>query len=229
LQQQYLRNEDRMTARLPHSVLPGISRWLAAGALLSLLAATPAALAEERFYKYDNAEGLPVIDDRVPPELAHKGYTVLNRAGRVVEVVPRTLTEEERKANPGAVQAMLRAEEAERQRRYDEALLARYSSVADIEDLQRRKVNEVQVRINLQKGTVAGLKQQLESEHAKAAELELAEAPVPAEVQKKIEELRASIAEEEARIARLEQDRNTTQARYQFDIERFRAIRPDSR
>ena len=81
----------------------------------------------------------------------------------------------------------------------------------------------------LQKGSIAGLKQQLESEHAKAADLELAEAPVPADLQEKMEELRASIAEEEARIARLEQDRSTIQARYQFDIERFRAIRPDSR
>ena len=218
-----------MTSRPFHRDVPALPRWLGVVALLYLLGAPASALAEDRFYKYDNAEGIPVIDDRVPPELAHKGYTVLNRAGRVVEVVPRTLTAAERKANPGAVQAMLRAEEAERQRRYDEALLARYSSVADIEDLQRRKVNEVQVRINLQKGSIAGLKQQLESEHAKAADLELAEAPVPADLQKKIEELRASIAEEEARIARLEQDRSTVQTRYQFDIERFRAIRPGSR
>lgn len=218
-----------MTSRPFHRDVPALHRWLGVVALLSVLGTPPCALAEDRFYKYDNAEGIPVIDDRVPPELAHKGYTVLNRAGRVVEVVPRTLTAAERKANPGAVQAMLRAEEAERQRRYDEALLARYSSVADIEDLQRRKVNEVQVRINLQKGSIAGLKQQLESEHAKAADLELAEAPVPADLQEKIEALRASIAEEEARIARLEQDRSTVQTRYQFDIERFRAIRPDSR
>ena len=218
-----------MTSRPFHRDVPALPRWLGVVALLSVLGAPASALAEDRFYKYDNAEGIPVIDDRVPPELAHKGYTVLNRAGRVVEVVPRTLTAAERKANPGAVQAMLRAEEAERQRRYDEALLARYSSVADIEDLQRRKINEVQVRINLQKGSIAALKQQLESEHAKAADLELAEAPVPADLQKKIEELRASIAEEETRIARLEQDRSTVQARYQFDIERFRAIRPDSR
>ena len=218
-----------MTSRPYHRDVPALSRWLGAAALLSVLGGPPAAFADELFYKYDNDEGIMVIDDHVPPQFAHRGYTVLNRAGRVVEVVPRTLTAEERKANPGAVQAMLRAEEAERQRRYDEALLARYSSVADIEDLQRRKVNEVQVRINLQKGSVAGLKQQLESEHAKAAELELAEAPVPAELQKKMEELRALIAEEEGRIARLEQDRSTTQARYQFDIERFRAIRPASR
>ena len=218
-----------MTSRLFHRDVPALPRWLGVVALLSVLGAPASALAEDRFYKYDNAEGIPVIDDRVPPELAHKGYTVLNHAGRVVEVVPRTLTAAERKANPGAVQAMLRAEEAERQRRYDEALLARYSSVADIEDLQRRKVNEVQVRINLQKGSIAGLKQQLESEYAKAADLEQAEQPVTADIQKKMEELRASIAEEEARIARLEQDRSTVQTRYQFDIERFRAIRPGSR
>jgi hypothetical protein len=218
-----------MTSRPFRPVVPALSRWLGAAALLSALGGAPAALAEERFYKYDNAQGITVIDDRVPPQLAHKGYTVLNRAGRVVEVVPRTLTAEERKANPGAVQAMLRAEEAERQRRYDEALLARYSSVADIEDLQRRKVNEVQVRINLQKGSIAGLKQQLESEHAKAADLEQAGQPVTADIQTKMEELRAAIAEEEARIARLEQDRSTVAARYQFDIERFRSIRPGSR
>ena len=32
----------------------------------------------------------------------------------------------------------------------------------------------------------------------------------------------------EARINKLEQDRSTTAARYQFDIERFRAIRSGS-
>jgi molecular chaperone GrpE (heat shock protein) len=87
----------------------------------------------------------------------------------------------------------------------------------------------VQVRINLQKGSIAGLKQQLESEHAKAADLEQSAQPVTADIQKKMEELRASIAEEEARMARLEQDRSTVAARYQFDIERFRSIRSGSR
>ena len=51
---------------------------------------------------------------------------------------------------------------------------------------------------------------------------------MPAEVQQKMEQLRAAIAEEETRIARLEQDRSTIAARYQFDMERFRAIRPGS-
>lgn len=185
--------------------------------------------AEEFFYKYDNAEGVTVIDDHVPPEFAHQGYLVLNRAGRVIEVVPRALTEEEKRANGPAIQARLRAEEAERQAHYDDALLARYSSVADIEDMQRRRSGEIQVRINLQKGTIANLKAQLEKDQGDAAELEMSEQAVPAQLSERIEGLRASIAEEEARITRLEADKKTVEARYQFDIERFRALRADAR
>jgi hypothetical protein len=185
--------------------------------------------AEELFYKYDNAEGVTVIDDHVPPQFAHKGYLVLNRAGRVVEVVPRALTESERRANGPAVQARLRTEEAERQKRYDEALLARYSSVADIEDLQRRRANEIQVRINLQKGTIAGLKEQLETEQADAAEVEMSGEDAPATIGARIEELRAAIVDEEARVVRLEHDKSTVEARYQFEIERFRTLRPGAR
>ncbi len=198
-------------------------------ALLLGLAISGGALAAGVFYKYDNAEGVTVIDDHVPPEFAHKGYLILNQAGRVTEVVPRALTDEEKQANGPAIQARLRAEEAEKQARYDEALLARYSSVADIEDMQRRRIGEIQVRINMQHGTIAGLKGQLEREQAGAAELEMSGRAVPEQVGTRIEELRAAIAEEEARIARLEVDRRTVEARYQFDIERFRLIHPQAR
>jgi len=200
------------------------TRWFAAGLLLALAGGASCAQAEEKFYRYENAEGITVIDDHVPPQFAPKGYSVLNRAGRVIEVVPRALTEAERKSDSVAVQARLRAEEAGRQKRYDEQLLARYSSVSDIEDMQRRKVGEVQVKINLQKGTMADLRQQLEKQQAQAAELEMGGASVDPVLQKNIDDLRASIAQEEAGIAKLEQEKKTTEARYRFDIERFRAI-----
>ena len=220
-----------MTSRPFHPVVPALSHGWARLRCCPRLAARRPRWPRSAFTSYENAKGITVIDDRVPPQLAHKGYTVLNRGGRVVEVVPRTLTAEERKANPGAVQAMLRAEEAERQRRYDEALLARYSAVADIEDLQRRKVNEVQVRSTCRRASIAGLKQQLESEHAKAADLEQAGQPVTADIQTKMEELRASIAEEEARISQARARTGAPSRRdYQFDIERLSAaIRPGSR
>ena len=212
-----------ISALLP-AAFPGRPRWLTVGLLLCLLGVTPFAAAEERFFRYENSEGVTVIDDHIPPRFASKGYEILNRAGRVIEVVPRALTAEELKSDSAAVQARLRAEEAERQKRYDQSLLARYSSVADIEDVQRRKVSEVQVRINLQKGTVADLKQQLEKEQGQAAEMEMGGQTVDPKLQQRMDDLRSAIADEEARIGKLEQEKKTTEARYQFDIERFRAI-----
>ena len=50
-----------MNSRSFHCVAPAFSRWLGATALLSALAGAPVALADELFYKYDNAEGVTVI------------------------------------------------------------------------------------------------------------------------------------------------------------------------
>lgn len=205
----------------------GFRPMLAGGMLVAALAANAAADGD-LYYRYENAEGVTVIDDHVPPRYAHKGYSVLNDSGRVVEVVPRALTEAERRdANSPAVQARLRAEEAERQRRYDAILLARYSSIADIEAAQQRKVNEIAVRINLLKGNIASLKQQLESRQQVAAEIERSGEPVPEEYPRSIESLRAEIAEAQSQISRYEVERTATEMRFTLDVERFRQLRPD--
>lgn len=202
-----------------------------AGCLLAWTAAAGAADATapqgELFYRYENAEGVTVIDDHVPPKFAHKGYQVLNAAGRVVEVVPRALTDAElRDSSSAAVQERLRQEEMVRQRRYDEMLLTRYSSVDDIEAAKLRRVNEIKVRVNLEKGNIASLKQQLETRQEEAASLERSGETVPAEYGRNIESLRGEIAKSEGQIERLEVERTTTEMRFMMDIERFRILRP---
>lgn len=198
-----------------------IGLCLLTGAPLSLLAQ------QELFYRYVDATGDTVIDDHVPPQFVHKGYTVLNKSGRVVEVVPRALTEAERRdSNNPAVQARLRAEQGERQRLQDQLLLSRYSSVADIEDAQLRRVNDIKVRINLLKGNIASQKQKLESRQEKAAEIERSGEAVPEEYPQTIEALRAEIAELEAQIERNEVERTATEMRYALEIERFKELRP---
>jgi chromosome segregation ATPase len=208
-----------MPKRVMHRLFLGLC-WLLAVPLLQA--------EEELFFRYENAEGVTVIDDHVPPQFAHKGYAVLNSTGRLVELVPRALTDAERgDPNNAGVQARLRAEEAERQRREDNVLLARYSSAADIEAAQTRRVNEIKVRINLLKGNVASLKEQLETRQAKAAEIERSGEQVPEEYPQTIEALRAEIAEAEAQIARHQVERTTTEMRYDLEIERFKVLRPE--
>lgn len=196
--------------------------------LAALALACWPALAEELFYRYENADGVTVIDDHVPPDLAYKGYSVLSRAGRVVEVVPRALSEAERNdPNGEAVRLRLAAEDRERQKRFDQALLTRYSTLADIEDAKSRKVNEIKVRINMLKGNIASLRQQLEARQQEAAGHEREGQAVPADLPKTIESLRAEIAKSEAQIGRHDVELKATELRYDMEIQRFRTLRPE--
>ena len=185
------------------------------------------ALGEEVFFRYENSDGVTVIDDQVPPQLAHKGYQVLNQAGRVIEVVPRALTDAERRqSNNSVIQAQLRKEEEARQARYDDMLLARYSTVEDIDAARKRRLNEIRVRINLLKGNVANLKQRLEAEQAQAAELERSGQAVPKELPGTVESLRAEIGVADSQIERFKNELKTTDMRFTMDVERFHILHP---
>ncbi len=196
------------------------------GLLASLLLSAPV-FADELFFRYENAEGVTVIDDQVPPQFAHKGYQVLNPAGRVVEVIPRALTETERKQSDNSViRAQLRREEQERQARYDDMLLARYSAIADIEDARKRRLNEIKVRINLLKGNISNQKQQLEARQEEAATLERGGQAVPEELTGTIESLRAEIGVADGQIERFKTELTATDLRFDMDVERFHILRP---
>lgn len=200
---------------------------LVPGLLAALLHATPAA-AEGVFFRYENAEGVTVIDDHVPPQFAHKGYQVLNEAGRVIEVVPRALTNAERmQSNNSVIQAQLRREEEARQARYDDMLLARYSTVEDIEAARTRRLNEIKVRINMLKGNIANLKQQLETRQEEAASLERAGQGVPKELAATIESLRGEIGVADGQVTRFRSEIAATDLRFTMDVERFRILRPN--
>lgn len=203
------------------------ARAMAPALLCALLLAAPV-LAEGSFFRYENAEGVTVIDDHVPPQFAHKGYQVLNAAGRVVEVIPRALTEAERKqTNNSVIQAQLRREERERQARYDDMLLARYSTVEDIDAARARRLNEIKVRINMLKGNIANLKQRLESSQEEAAALERNGDKVSTELTGTIESLRAEIGVADNQVARFRSELAATDLRFNMDVERFHILRPN--
>lgn len=186
------------------------------------------AMAEGEFFRYENAEGVTVIDDNIPPQFTSKGYQVLNAAGRVIEVVPRALTDAERKqTNNSAIQAQLRREEQQRQARYDDTLLARYSTIDDIEAARKRRLNEIKVRLNLLKANIANLKEQLEARQKEAAELERGGQPVPAKLTGTISSLRSEIGVADGQQSRFQKELAATDLRFDMDVERFRILRPN--
>lgn len=46
-------------------------------------------------YKYVNEDDITVLDSHVPARYVKNGYTILRMDGRVLEVVPRALSDEE--------------------------------------------------------------------------------------------------------------------------------------
>jgi hypothetical protein len=51
--------------------------------------------AAAELYKYTNEDGITVLDSHVPARYIKDGYTILSLNGRVMEVVPRALTDQE--------------------------------------------------------------------------------------------------------------------------------------
>jgi len=182
---------------------------------------SPVALSRD-LYRYYDGEGKMVVDYRVPTEYAGAGYEVLNEDGVVTKVVPRELTEEERQQrNALEIQQAAAEAEQERLRKWDESLLLRYSTIADIEDMRERSLRDLRIRVSILKSNRRSLKQQVENYQSQAADLERRGQEVDVGRLQVIEELQREIATTDRAIAEREREIQEVSAGYQADIERF--------
>ncbi|MEZ5570572.1 MAG: hypothetical protein R3E64_01000 [Halioglobus sp.] len=177
-------------------------------------------------YRYRNAEGNVVVDYQVPADAVGRGYEVLNKDGMVIKVVPRELTPEERKTKDALeMQDREARAEQERLRQWDESLMLRYSTVADIEDARRRALGDLQIRMSILRGNRRSLKQQVENYQAQAANLERSGMSVDVERLRTIETLQAEIAATERDIADRQREIEQLETAYDADVERFEMLR----
>jgi hypothetical protein len=197
-------------------------RRVVVGALLLSLASMVEA---KPLYRYRNAEGNVVVDYHVPATSVGGGYEVLNSKGMVIKVVPRALTAEEMKTKDAQDkrEQEARAEE-ERLRKWDESLLLHYSTVADIEDAQRRAQGDLQIRMGSLRGHRHSLKQTVENYQAHAADTERAGKSVDVERLRTIERLQNEIAATERDIQDRQLEIEALDASYEADIERFKML-----
>ena len=173
-------------------------------------------------YRYKNAEGVTVVDYQVPAEYVKNGYEILNMDGMVVEVVPRELTGEEKKVLNAQQELEAEAKvEEQRLRDWDESLLLRYSTVADIEAARERALRELRIRLSILKSNKRSLKQQVENYQAQAADLERSGQKVDVARISAIEDMQAEIDSTERSINDREREIEDVSAAYQRDIERF--------
>lgn len=196
--------------------LPPTRRVL--GPLLLAMLFTGTAQADKVLYRYLDDDGRVVLNDTLPASAAGRGYEIIRPDGRLVESIDPALPEEEMEAE------RLRQEEEAAQRRWDESLLLRYSSVADIEDAKKRALGDIQVRVSILRGNLNYLKTQVEREESRAAELERRNQEVSQAQKDTIATLKSQIADVEDLIAIREREKNQTETRFNRDIERFSVL-----
>jgi len=189
----------------------------------SLLLAPATLLAQAgNLYRYTNTDGVTVVDYQVPSDYVGKGYEVLNADGMVIQVVPRELTEEEKKVR-NAQQELEAAATAEEQRlrEWDESLLLRYSTVADIEAARERALRDLRIRLSILKGNKRSLKQQAENYQAQAADMERSGQKVDVARLGAIENIQKEIETTDRAIGDRAKEIEEVSAAFQQDIERF--------
>lgn len=185
----------------------------------------PAVAYADALYRYRNAEGVVVMGFQVPNESIPGGYEVLNEKGMVVKVIPRQLTEEEREQQDAQERLLREAKaEEERLRKWDESLMLRYSTVADIEDRKRRAMGELEIRLAILKNNRRGYKQQIENYQRELADTERSGAAVDVERLREIENLQEEIENIDRDIVVRQEEVAELSAAYQADIERFEML-----
>jgi len=127
-----------------------------------LLSACVGSVTAAELYRYQNEDGITVVDWAIPAAYVSSGYEVLNESGQVVQVVPATKTDTELERDAAAA----RAQEAEAaaqaaQLERDTFLLRRYSTIQDIEAARDRSLRELDIRIAILSSQRDTLSQQL--------------------------------------------------------------------
>lgn len=171
--------------------------------------------ATKTVYRYKNNEGVTVMDNKIPAEYAGKGYEILSTTGKVIKVVPPSLTKEEaekQKAEKIAQEERLKA---------DIELKRSYSSLSDIDAAKERNLQSLKANLGILESTLDATKQELSNEMGRAASLERSGRKITTELLNKIESLQKKEKDIIQQISQREKEVSVIAEKFDQDKKRF--------
>ena len=204
-------HKKQLNTPLAYSTKIVVASVVLASTLSSVASAT-------EYFRYINNTGVLVIDSHLPPEYVSKGYSVLNEQGLLVREVPPELTEAQRIARKADIEA---EKKKQAQRRKDEQLLVRYSSLADIDASEARIVDEISIRVSIMRSNVRTLKKQIEKQQEIAANIERGGRKVPQRLVDNIAVMEAEVDATRDNIQARKKESVEVNKKYTVEKERF--------
>jgi hypothetical protein len=191
----------------------------------ALLLSTPA-LHAGKLYKWVDDNGQVRYGDRLPPEYAKKRNETLNNQGVVVETraaqkTREQLAEEQRLAT-------LKAEEERRQREEahkDRILLDTFTNEDEMILTRDGKIEAIEAIIRVTMGRIDKTRQRLSELTSRAANLERAGQPIPAELSQQISESHDQIQYNLDYIENRKLEQDAIREKFEEDIRRFRELK----
>ena len=175
---------------------------------------------------WTNNEGYRECGNTVPPEYAQKETRTLNKRGLTTEVKPRAKTREEllREQQIVSEQQKIEAEEKrkkEEQAKKDRVLLSTFLKPEEILAARDRKIAVFDGYLELSQIALSNLKEKLDYEQRKVADLERQGQKIPDAAVKEIDSLRKQITDKEMFIRQKELEKEQLRQKYDDDYERF--------
>ncbi len=175
--------------------------------------------AKALIYSCQDKSGRTLVSDLPIQECANKPLRVLNNTG-VSRVIAAPLTPEQRQQLELEKAQKIQAENAEREKsRRDKALLASYSSLAQIEAARQRALLDANELITSSNERLAALEKERKANEMEA--LQYKDKPMPVSVQAKYEATESAIQLELKSMASSKAELNRINQRYDTEKQRF--------
>lgn len=176
-------------------------------------------------YRYKNEDGVTVLDSHVPARYVKNGYTILSLDGRVLEVVPRALSEEEIRERDRRLAEEERVAREKREREIaDQNLLRLYGTPGDVIRARDAKIASIDGMINTRQGNIQRLELQKRQQQSELADIERAGEAIDKDRLARIRSIENRIAQFQSEIEKKQEVKQGLKTSYAADLKRVREL-----
>ena len=176
-------------------------------------------------YRYKNEDGATVLNSHVPARYVRNGYAILSNNGRVLEVVPRALTNEEiRQRDLRLAREEAAASKRREQEVLDQNLMRLYSTPGDVIRARDARLGSIDGMINAQQSNIQRLEIQKRDQESVLADIQRRGEVISDERIERLQQIGARIEQLEQEIADKQDEKQRIVVSFAADLARVKEL-----